>query len=69
MNTEERARELMVSDRQHAEHQHESMLSRAFKELDRGIEGNTEEEARELMATERQHAEHQHELMLGRASA
>ena len=68
MNTEERARELMANDRLHGEHQHESMLSRASKELDTEMEGNTEEEARELMATQRQHEEHQHESMLGRAS-
>lgn len=68
MNTEERARELMANDRLHAEHQHESMLNRASKELDTQTPGNIEEEARELMAAERLHGEHQHESMLGRAS-
>ena len=65
MNMQDKARELIVQDRQHQEHVQETMLSRAADE--KPVE-QTDEQARELLVEERHHEEHLHEAMLSRAS-
>ena len=65
MNMQDKARELLVQDRQHQEHVHEAMLSRAAEE--KPVE-HTDEQARELLVEERRHDDHLHEAMLSRAS-
>lgn len=67
MSTEEQARGLMAQHRQHKEHLHDSMLSRA--EAAEPENPHTQEQARELMAQYRQHKEHLHDSMLSRAEA
>jgi flagellar hook-basal body complex protein FliE len=69
MSTQDKARELMVQQRQHDEHLHESMLNRAEAAHPGGTEALTQEEARELMAQQRYHEKHLHESMLNRAEA
>ncbi len=69
MSTQDKARELMVQQRQHDEHLHESMLNRAEAAHPSGTDAMTQEEARELMAQQRHHEKHLHESMLNRAEA
>ena len=67
MTTSEKARQLMVEERQHEEHVQENVLSRAVEAVETGLAEETEAKARELMAEERQQQEHIHENMLSRA--
>ncbi|MEL7036541.1 MAG: hypothetical protein AAFO04_13095 [Cyanobacteria bacterium J06592_8] len=68
MSLQEQARESMAKERQHDEHLHESMQSRAQAEIDNRVEGTTNEQARELTAQERQHEQHLQESMLERST-
>lgn len=66
MNTQEQARQLMVKDRLHEEHLHETLTSRAAEsELMKADE--VTEQARERLAQDRQHHEHLEETMAQRA--
>ena len=66
MNTQEQARQLMVKDRLHEEHLHETLTSRAAEsELMKAEE--VTEQARERLAQDRQHHEHLEETMAQRA--
>ncbi|MFM7383843.1 MAG: hypothetical protein ACKO1W_12440 [Microcystaceae cyanobacterium] len=66
MNTQEQARQLMVKDRLHEEHLHETLTSRAAEsELMKADE--VTEQARERLAQDRQHQEHLEETMAQRA--
>ena len=47
MSTQDKARELMVQQRQHDEHLHESMLNRAEAAHPAGTDAMTQEEARD----------------------
>jgi hypothetical protein len=69
MSTQEEARKAAVEQRQHEEHLHQSMLSRAESALETPRSPQIQEEARERMVQERQHEEHVHQTMLSRASA
>ncbi|SKB11336.1 conserved hypothetical protein [Planktothrix sp. PCC 11201] len=64
MNLEDKARELLVQDRQHLEHIGENMLDRVAKEA-QAVE-QTQEQARELLAEDRLHDDHLQEAMLSR---
>jgi hypothetical protein len=65
MSTQEKARQLMVQERQHAEEVEEKMLARTEEVPASGeILG---EKARELLVEERQHTEEVEEKMLTRA--
>jgi HSP20 family protein len=67
---ESQARKAMVEQRQHQQHQQETMQARAMEELtepkDNG--GSVKEEARKIMVEERQHKKHQQETMQARAT-
>jgi hypothetical protein len=66
MNTQEQARQLMVKDRLHEEHLHETLTSRAAEtELVKAEE--VTEQARERLVQERLHQEHLQETMAHRA--
>ena len=65
MNLEDKARELVVQDRQHQEHISENMLNRVAEE-EQAVE-QTHEQARELLAQDRLHDDHLQEAMLTRA--
>ena len=66
MNTQEQARQLMVKDRLHEEHLHETLTSRAAEsELMKADE--VTEQARERLAQDRQHQEHLEETMAQRS--
>lgn len=69
MTTSEKARKLMVEERQHEDHVQENVLTRAVEALETGLGKETEAKARELMAQERQQEEHIHESMLNRAES
>jgi hypothetical protein len=64
MNLEDKARELLVQDRQHQEHISENMLNRVAEE-EQAVE-QTQEQARELLAQDRLHEDHLQEAMLSR---
>ncbi|MGL4500681.1 MAG: hypothetical protein ACRC2M_07315 [Planktothrix sp.] len=64
MNLQDKARELLVEDRQHQEHLQENMLNRVAEE-EQAME-QTHEQARELLAQERLHDDHLQEAMLSR---
>lgn len=64
MNLEDKARELLVQDRQHQEHINENMLNRVAEE-EQAVE-QTQEQARELLAQDRLHDDHLQEAMLSR---
>ncbi|MGL5134994.1 MAG: hypothetical protein ACRC78_20885 [Planktothrix sp.] len=64
MNLQDKARELLVEDRQHQEHLQENMLNRVAEE-EQAME-QTHEQARELLAQERLHDDHIQEAMLSR---
>lgn len=68
MSTREKARLLMVQQRQHEESVGENMLSRAVEAVETQESTDTSEKARELLAQERQEQEHLQENMLSRAS-
>lgn len=67
MNTEEKARELMVKDRQHEKHNHEALLSLTEQELHDHPSVETEEKARELATEKRHHINNIEENMLSRS--
>ena len=64
MNLQDKARELLVQDRQHQEHLQENMLNRVAEE-GQAIE-QTHEQARELLVQDRLHDDHLQEAMLSR---
>lgn len=68
MTTSEKARKLMVEERQHEERVQENVLSRAVEAVETGLVEETEAKARELMAGERQQEERIQETMLNRAA-
>ncbi len=65
MNMQDKARELLVQDRQHQEHLQETMRNRVAEEENTNEE--TQEQARELLVQERLHDDHLHEAMLSRS--
>lgn len=64
MNLQDKARELLVQDRQHQEHLEENMLNRVAEE-EQAVE-QTHEQARELLVQDRLHDDHLKEAMLSR---
>ncbi|VXD15020.1 hypothetical protein [Planktothrix paucivesiculata] len=64
MNLQDKARELLVEDRQHQEHLQENMLNRVAEE-EQAME-QTHEQARELLVQDRLHDDHIQEAMLSR---
>ncbi|HEY9862790.1 MAG TPA: hypothetical protein V6D21_01295 [Candidatus Obscuribacterales bacterium] len=64
MNLQDKARELLVQDRQHQEHLQENMLNRVAEE-EQAME-QTHEQARELLVQDRLHDDHLQEAMLSR---
>lgn len=68
MTTSEKARKLMVEERQHEEHVQGKLLSRAVEAVETGSVEEAEAKARELMAEERKQEEHIQETMLNRAA-
>ncbi|MBD2483741.1 hypothetical protein [Planktothrix sp. FACHB-1365] len=66
MTMQDKARELLVQDRQYQEHVQETMRNRAAEE--ENLIEQTQEQARELLIQERLHDDHLHEAMLSRAS-
>ena len=69
MSTQEKARKLMVKERQQEEHLQESMLSRAAEVGETHPVEEEEAKARELMVEERKQEEYLQETMLSRAEA
>jgi hypothetical protein len=68
MTTSEKARKLMVEERQHEAQVQENVLSRAVEAVESGLVEEAEAKARELMVEERQQEEHIQENMLSRAT-
>lgn len=67
---ESKARKVMTEQRQHQEHQQETMHERATEELTEPKDNGSslKEEARKIMVEERQHEKHQQETMQARAA-
>jgi hypothetical protein len=64
MSMQDKARELLVQDRQHQEHINDNMLNRLAEEEQ--VVEQTQEQARELLVQDRLHDDHLHEAMLSR---
>ncbi|VXD24046.1 conserved hypothetical protein [Planktothrix serta PCC 8927] len=64
MSMQDKARELLVQDRQHQEHLQETMRNRVGEE-ENAME-QTQEHARELLVQDRLHDHHLQEAMLSR---
>lgn len=67
---ESKARKAMTEERQHQEHQQETMHERAIEELTEPKDNSSslKEEARKIMVEQRQHEAHQQEAMQARAA-
>lgn len=66
MSTQDKARELLVQERQQESLRHETMIGRAAETAPRA-DDSLEEKARELLAEERQQDKHLEETMLERS--
>lgn len=66
MTMQDKARELLVQDRQHQEHVQETMRNRVAEE--ENLIQQTQEQARELLIQGRLHDDHLQEAMLSRTS-
>jgi vacuolar-type H+-ATPase subunit H len=67
MTIEDKARELMVKERKHDRHEHESLLSLTEQEIHEHQSNEAEEKARELVTESRLHDENLQENILSRA--
>ncbi|MBD2232841.1 hypothetical protein [Phormidium tenue] len=65
--SDDQARERLAQQRQHADHNHDNLLSRSDAELHESPAASVEEKARQAMAKQRHHQDHTADTLLERS--
>lgn len=65
--SDDQARDRLTQQRQHADHTHDNLLSRADAELHAPPAPSVEEKARQAMANQRHHQDHSDDTLLERS--
>ncbi|MBD1916877.1 MULTISPECIES: hypothetical protein [Cyanophyceae] len=65
--SDEQARERLAQQRQHTDHTHDNLLSRAEAEVHESPAASVEERARQAMANQRHHKDHTEHTLLERS--